>query len=58
MNRRDSSLIHDNRHLALSALNQEKTAQLGVQNKRRRARWDDDYLLQVLAGSNGIPLRA
>ena len=38
------------RHLALSALNQEKTAKLGVKNKRYRAGWDNDYLLKVLAG--------
>ena len=38
------------RHLALSALNQETTASVGVKNKRLRAGWDDDYLLQVLAG--------
>lgn len=38
------------RHLALSALNQEKTAKLGVANKRRQAGWDNDYLLKVLAG--------
>lgn len=38
------------RHLALSALNQEKTANVGVKNKRLRAGWDDNYLLKVLAG--------
>ena len=38
------------RHLALSALNQETTAKIGVKNKRLRAGWDDDYLLKVLAG--------
>lgn len=38
------------RHLALSALNQETTAKLGIPNKRRRAGWDNDYLLKVLAG--------
>ena len=38
------------RHLAVSALNQEKTAKLGVKNKRLRAGWDNDYLLKVIAG--------
>ena len=38
------------RHLALSALNQEKSAKLGVKNKRLRAGWDDNYLFKVLAG--------
>lgn len=37
------------RHLALSALNQEVSAQVGIKNKRLRAGWDDDYLLKVLA---------
>lgn len=38
------------RQLAVSALNQEKTAKMGIKNKRLRAGWDNDYLRKVLAG--------
>lgn len=37
------------RHIALNCLKQERTAKVGVKNKRLRAGWDNDYLLAVLA---------
>lgn len=36
------------RHMALSLLKQEKTAKVGVKNKRLKAAWDEDYLRRVL----------
>lgn len=39
------------RRTALTLLKNEKTAQLGVKNKRLSAGWDEDYLLQVLVGT-------
>lgn len=38
------------RHIALNAIKQEKTAKLGVNNKRLRAGWDHAYLAKILAG--------
>lgn len=41
------------RHIALNLLREEKTAKVGVKNKRLRAGWDDDYLAKVLSGVFG-----
>jgi predicted transposase YbfD/YdcC len=38
------------RHIALNLLKQEQSAKIGVQNKRLRAGWDNDYLLKILSG--------
>ena len=37
------------RQIALNLLKQEKTAQVGLHNKRLMAGWDNVYLLKVLA---------
>lgn len=37
------------RHIALNCLKQERSAKLGIKNKRLRAGWDADYLATVLA---------
>ena len=40
------------RHLALSLLRQEKSAQGGIKVKRLKAGWDDGYLTKVLFPEN------
>lgn len=36
------------RRMALNLLKQEKTLKVGIQNKRMRAAWDNDYLVKIL----------
>lgn len=38
------------RHIALNLIRQEKTAKLGVKNKRLKAGWDNSYLANILFG--------
>jgi predicted transposase YbfD/YdcC len=38
------------RHIALNLLKQEQSAKIGIQNKRLRAGWDNDFLLKILSG--------
>ncbi len=38
------------RHIAVNAAKQEKTAKIGVKNKRLKAGWDNTYLAKILLG--------
>ena len=37
------------RHIAVNKLKKERTSKRGIKNKRKRAGWDNDYLIKVLA---------
>ena len=37
------------RHMAVNMLKQGKTAKVGIKAKRKKAGWDYDYLMKILA---------
>jgi hypothetical protein len=37
------------RHIALNLLGQDETTKAGIAAKRKKAGWDDDYLLNILS---------
>jgi predicted transposase YbfD/YdcC len=39
------------RHLALNLLGQDTTAKCGIKAKRKKAGWDENFLLNILANS-------
>jgi len=39
------------RHIALNLIKKEKTAKVGVKNKRLKAGWDNDYLLKIIGAT-------
>jgi hypothetical protein len=40
------------RHIGVNLLSKEKTAKVGVENKRLKAGWDNQYLEKVLSSLN------
>lgn len=42
------------RHIALNLIKSDKTAKVGIKNKRLKAGWDNDYLLQVILGGTSL----
>ncbi len=36
------------RHIAVNLLKQERSAKVGIKNKRLKAGWDEAYLLKIL----------
>jgi hypothetical protein len=40
------------RHIGVNLLSKEKTAKVGIENKRLKAGWDNSYLEKVLNAFN------
>jgi predicted transposase YbfD/YdcC len=42
------------RHIALNLIKSDKKAKIGVKNRRLKAGWDDDYLLQIVLSGQSL----
>jgi len=42
------------RHIALNLIKSDKKAKIGIKNRRLKAGWDDDYLLQILLSGQSL----
>ena len=42
------------RHIALNLIKSDKTAKIGIKNRRLKAGWDDDYLLQIVLSGQSV----
>lgn len=42
------------RHIALNLIKAEKTAKIGIKNRRLKAGWDEDYLLKIVLESSSL----
>lgn len=42
------------RHIALNLIKSDTTTKIGVKNRRLKAGWDDDYLLQLVLGGKSL----
>jgi hypothetical protein len=43
------------RHIALNLIKSDKTVKIGIKNRRLKAGWDDEYMLQLILSGQSLP---
>jgi predicted transposase YbfD/YdcC len=43
------------RHIALNLIKSDKTIKIGIKNRRLKAGWDDEYMLQLMLSGQSLP---